>query len=273
MRNKITKRHRITRKPRFAIAELIKLRKKLFMNQGYVGFILLIMVVLAVVLAGGAASTVNQNSKQLPIFGTLVNTSPAPGSKETLQLKTLTIITSTPTIQTALCQNQQINDESEILAYPAATGQSITVAVGGQIKVWVTDEASPKISQGEVVDQNTGLITQGQRSAKAPDNYLWEPAIYIAPNLAETGGTPHFPDIIKGDYNNNPLIDIRNGVSPHGPTIDPIPSGGSQKLAYTSEYIWNVSSLALTPGSYSAEFVIHDGDVNRGIGCVGITVQ
>jgi hypothetical protein len=41
---------------------------------------------------------------------------------------------------------------------------------------------------------------------------------------------------------------------------------------YTAEFIWDVNSLGLKPGQYLAEFVIHDGDRDRGVGCVAITI-
>jgi hypothetical protein len=42
--------------------------------------------------------------------------------------------------------------------------------------------------------------------------------------------------------------------------------------AYHFEHIWDVSSLDLPPGTYSAEFLIYDGDRDRGIGCVDIVI-
>ena len=42
---------------------------------------------------------------------------------------------------------------------------------------------------------------------------------------------------------------------------------------YTAEMVWSVDALALPPGMYIAEFVIHDGDRDRGVGCVTITIQ
>ena len=102
-----------------------------------------------------------------------------------------------------LCKAGGANNEPEILVgYAPANGQS--VGAGGQIKVWVNDEAPPIIATHEVIDAQTGAITTpGDRTVKAPDGYLWEPALYIAPETAENGGTPHFADFIRGDYNNS----------------------------------------------------------------------
>jgi hypothetical protein len=175
---------------------------------------------------------------------------------------------------TPLCQNQSVNTEPEILvAYQPAAGQS--VSQNGQIKVWVNDECAPKIAPGEQVDSSTGAITvPGSQNAQAPDGYLWEPALYIAPQTAENGGTPHFPTAIKGDYENDPncLCSFICAQPPPAPPIDPPPAGSQTTEPYTAEFIWDVSSLNLPPGTYTAEFVIHDGDLDRGVGCVVIII-
>jgi hypothetical protein len=170
-----------------------------------------------------------------------------------------------------LCNVGGVNNEPDILVgYSPANGQS--VGAGGQIKVWVTDEGAPIIAPGEVVDPNTGVITTpGDRTAKAADGYLWEPALYIAPQTAENGGTPHFPDMIKGHYNPDPTTTWTAGQLVQG--MDPPPAGAQLLDDYTGEDIWNVSSLGLSPGAYMAEFVIHDGDRDRGVGCVTIVIQ
>ncbi|HEX2675195.1 MAG TPA: hypothetical protein VHM19_01110 [Polyangiales bacterium] len=178
-----------------------------------------------------------------------------------------------------LCTDRAINNEPEILVgYAPASGQS--VAANGQIKVWINDECPELIAPGEQLDPNTGAITApGDRTAKAIDNYLWEPALYIAPNTAESGGTPHFPQFIKGWYNNGQVppegfscrrMGIMN-ASPGAP-MEPAPPGTNMSEMYSTEVIWNVSDLGLSPGSYIGEFVIHDGDHDRAIGCVTITI-
>lgn len=182
---------------------------------------------------------------------------------------------------TNLCLDQTINNEPRILVgYSPASGQ--TVGATGQIKVWVSDENPPCIGTGEVANPTTGTITTpGNHTEKAPDGYLWEPALYIAPNLAESGGTPFFPDFIKGTYNNAAKVlgtcegNIgSNSKPPSGPAIDPLPPGPPpDEPDYQDEYIWNVSKLGLSPGTYNAEFVVHDGDEDRGVGCVNITIQ
>jgi len=169
----------------------------------------------------------------------------------------------------ALCTAGGANNEPKILVgYAPANGQS--VGAGGQIKVWVNDEGAPIIAPGEQVDPNTGVITMpGDRTAKAADGYLWEPALYIAPQSAENGGTPHFPTAIKGSYNNTTV----KGPGTLVPGMDPPPPGSMLSAQYTGEDIWDVNSLGLGPGVYTAEFVIHDGDRDRGVGCVTIIIQ
>jgi hypothetical protein len=177
-----------------------------------------------------------------------------------------------------LCTDPTINTEPEILAgYSPANGAS--VAENGQVKVWVTDEWPPIISMNEQVDPTTGRITQaGDRTSRAADGYLWEPALYIAPLTAESGGTAHFPQYIKGTYNNGlpghgggPHKVLPTGVG-QGPAIDPPPAGASLSDKYSGEFVWDVSALGLAPGTYVAEFVIHDGDTDRAVGCVTITI-
>jgi hypothetical protein len=181
-----------------------------------------------------------------------------------------------------LCTDEDINNEPEILVgYSPAMGES--VAENGQIKVWINDERPEFIAEGEEIDPNTGeIITPGDRTAKADDGYLWEPALYIAPQTAESGGTPHFPQYIKGWYNNaaRPSGGIRGGRrsgTPIGgvevPGMDPVPPGQRLTEDYSTEVIWDVGALGLAPGTYIGEFVIHDGDHDRAIGCVTITIS
>lgn len=187
----------------------------------------------------------------------------------------------TPPPPPPLCNDMAVNTEPEILGgYSPYPGQ--TVGATGQIKVWVDDENSPFIAPGEQVDTTTGVVTApGDRTAKAPDGFLWEPALYISPQTAASGGKPYFPSLIKGSYNNNPPT---RGTGAPGAALDPIPPGtppppassrnrrGGGNLAYHAEFVWDVSALGLAPGTYAAEFLIYDGDKDRGIGCVNIVI-
>jgi len=190
-----------------------------------------------------------------------------------LQLKTFGYVTPVPTIiPGGLCKSGGVNNESQILVgYPPASGQ--VVSATGQIKVWANDEGNPFVAPGEIADTTTDghVITPGNRTALASDKYLYEPALYIAPQTAETGGTPHFPDYLRGEYNNNPAGGYKFGGP--GAPMDPVPAGSKMKEKYTAEFVWDVAKLGLATGTYEAEFVIHDGDRDRGVGCVTIQIQ
>ncbi len=249
----------------------------------YVVLLLFILGCVGFVLVGG---NLPQNYVKTPSGSQVVILSPSPETaKADLQLYTFLGVTVTPSPtpqptspppsgapnapQPALCQAGGANDEPEILVgYSPSQGQ--TVGAGGQIKVWVNDEGAPIIAPNEQINPSTGQITTpGDRTAKAQDGYLWEPALYIAPQTAENGGTPHFPTYIKGDYNNS----TSKGSGSNIPGMEPVPAGAKLSEQYTAEDIWDVNSLGLAPGTYIAEFVIHDGDDNRGVGCVTITIQ
>jgi hypothetical protein len=181
-----------------------------------------------------------------------------------------------------LCTDPILNVEPELqVAYFPGQGQ--TVGLNGQIKVWLNDECPPLIAPGEQVDPTTGAITPGNRSATAPDGMLYEPALYLAPDTPQNGGTPHFPQQIKGDYNMGPgyrgSCQITNGSGLyHGPPIDTPPPGTNVTqpfpwpVAYLLEDVWDVSALGLAPGSYTGVFVVMDGDGDRSIGCINIVV-
>jgi hypothetical protein len=252
------------------------------MQRGTVGNffvfgVLALLIVLAITAVGGLPSDTFSNS------GTLVNvvTPTQSPTHSTLQLQTFGYVTIAPTptlipSTASLCKNSGVNSEPQIIAaYSPAAGQ--TVGATGQIKVWVEDEGPPIIAPGEKVNSD-GTLVPGNRTAKAPDNYLWEPALYIAPNTVEAGGSPHFPDLIKGEVNDSPGGLGTFGIE-KGPPVDEPPDGplpgqqGSAFVIYDAEYIWNVANLGLSTGTYQAEFLIYDGDINRGIGCVSIQIQ
>jgi len=163
------------------------------------------------------------------------------------------------------CNDPTVNTEPNILVgYVPANGQS--VGNNGQIKVWVNDERAPFVAPGEQIDPTTGAITMaGDRTAKAPDNYLWEPTLYI-------NGHAFFPTAIKGPYNNHPPT-YQGASYPTDAPIDPVPPGAIAFQTYTGEDVWDVSSLGLSPGTYAAEFVVHDGDRERAVGCISIVIQ
>lgn len=263
----------------------LKRKKKLTskkMQKGSIGNffvfgVVALLMVLGVMAVGGLPS---QDS---PTTGQEVEViTPTPGAAySNLQLKTFGYITIAPTPpppQGSICTSPVNSEPTIILAIQPAAGQ--TVSATGQIIVWVNDEGAPFVAPGEEVNPTTGAITTvGDRAAKAADGYLDEPALYIAPATVEAGGQPHFPDFIKGQFNNTGLL----GNVTNGPAYDPLPPGSPQPGGpnpngfgfnqYVAEYIWNVANLGLTTGSYGAEFLIHDGDRDRAAGCVTITIQ
>ena len=166
-----------------------------------------------------------------------------------------------------------------ILAYSPTSGQ--TVSENGQIKVWVTDECPPFIAPNEQLDPSTGAITSpGDQTAKYIDGYFQEPALYIAPETAEKKGKPYFPTAIKGAYDNGYYTDpnfMNCGTSATTGTVqgvDPLPSSAvALQQKYVAEDIWDVASLHLCPGTYVAEFLIPDGDLDRAVGCTQIVIE
>ena len=246
-----------------------------FFVYGVVG----LLMVLGYVAVGGIPST---NPPQTEPTVNIITPTPNP-THNTLQLQTFGYVTPTiAPVKSSLCTAGGINEEPYILtSYYPAQGQ--TVGQTGQIKVWVTDENPPYIAPGETIDSNGKIVNKGNQLALAPDNYLYEHALYVAPYTAEAGGAAYFPDLFKGVMNNAPQPYYQPNIPPQdiqtGPTVDQItgtaqdPQLRNGQTPQTAEYIWNVSDLKLPAGTYQVEFLIFDGDVNRGIGCVNVTIQ
>ena len=243
--------------------------------------VLALLMVLGITAVGGVPSqTAPTSGQEVEVI------TPTPGNTySNLQLKTFGYVTiaPTPTVPAgSLCANRAVNTEPIILVgYSPAAGQ--TVGATGQVKVWVNDEHAPFVAPGELIDPNTGATTPGDRAAKANDGLLDEPALYIDTTTI-SGVAAHFPDFIKGWVNNEPQNGFLNGGNiEKGPQYDPLPPGsaplggpnpnGTLPNNFVAEYIWNVANLGLTSGTHTAEFVVHDGDFDRGIGCVTIQIQ
>ena len=268
----------------------VKRKKKKFsaknMQRGSIGSFF-VFIVLVILIIAGISAVGGLPSQEAPQTGQVVRViTPTTGATySNLQLKTFGYITlaPTPTIaqpppdtpgqppvgKTALCQSGGINAEPEIIAatIPSA-GQSVSST--GQIKVWVMDEGAPIIAPS------------GNLNEKGPDGYYYEPAVYLDAATAESGGSPHFPNVLKGQVNANPQKPIMTTSFTPAVATDPLPAGANTNgcfagskffQCYTAEYIWNVSSLGLNSGTHRAEFVVHDGDYERGIGCVNISIQ
>jgi hypothetical protein len=144
---------------------------------------------------------------------------------------------------------------------PAAGG---SVARTGQIKLWINDEWPTIIAPGEQTDATGKITVPGNRGAMAVDGFPWEPALYI-------NGKGYYPSAVKGCFNSKSTAQTMNcgQVAP----IDVMPAGTFAVLPFTTEVIWDVSSLGLAPGSYSAEFSVHDGDFERAVGCINIGID
>lgn len=244
--------------------------------------VLALLMVLGIIAVGGPPPDSFPQSGQHVIVLT-----PTPSANHnTLQLKSFGYITIAPTPipgKNSLCTDKSVNTEPEILtAYSPQTGG--VVGSTGQVKVWVDDERPPIVAPGLTTNADGSVNNPGNQSALAPDKYLWDPALYV-PTPVEQGGTPHFPDYVKGVYNPNPPNANCTGFSCYssskgvnGATPDSLPPGSKpagclQGLCYEAEYIWDVSKLGLSTGTYQGEFVIHDGDTDRAIGCVTIKIQ
>jgi hypothetical protein len=196
----------------------------------------------------------------------------------------------------AACGDPRINTEQGmIVAYAPSNGQS--VGQHGRVVVWANDECPPSVAPGERVDPSTGAVTlPGNRTAKLHDGYLAEPALYVAPATAENGGTPFFPTAIRGGFNSSyspyalGACDCKGGfvlmqdaglgglMAPDAGAatlvpMDPPPQGTTLPCFWTAEYVWDVSSLGLTPGAHDIELSIPDGDGDREEACTTILVE
>ncbi len=184
-------------------------------------------------------------------------------SRTVLQLYNFGGATITPPV-TNMCSKGGANKNPNALI-SFSPSQATAVSSDGQISLWVSDSKSPYISPNEVVTKSSGAIkTKGDLTAKAPDNYLLEPQLYVFPATVENNGKAYFPDFAKGNYNNGVLQTSFNS--------DVLPPISLQKNDYTLELVWNVKNIGLTDGAYNIEFVAHDGNENLGVKCISIRV-
>ena len=257
-----------------------------FSNRGYIGFILLLMVVLGVILAGGVTHIGNTET---PIFGYLNNVSPSPGTKESLQLKTIDILTITPTPATngfASCQDGIQGQECGILYSYAVEN--------GDLKLFYDDESAMPLGNVAMASSCPAQITSPNVNSNNKDanGFPYYPAVFVTdltqnPNPpysgdGQNGGTPNPPDIVYGAWkqenqgndpnqcNNSKGNGTNLDGSPDQYPISPVPiscSDQDRDTSWTAENVWHIANLKekdgtpLIPGHvYRFQFAMHDGD-------------
>jgi hypothetical protein len=225
----------------------------------YIIFIMLSLFGFAYIISGPTPS-------QTPILTgpeVIVNGQQTNTSRAMLQLYNFNGVTITPPT-TNLCTKGGANKNPDaLIAY--SPDQATAVSTEGQIALWVSDTAPPYISPNEVVIRSSGSIkTPGDRAAKAPDNYLLEPQLYVFPATVENNGKAYFPNFVKGYYNNGTALNSYNS--------DVLPVNSLPQKTFTAEFIWNVSGIGLTDNDYQIEFVAHDGHEVLGVKCITIRV-
>lgn len=240
-----------------------------------------LLIVLGIAAVGSLPPQSYPNSGQQVIVLT-----PTPeANHNSLQLKTFGYITIAPTPPLgtdSLCKDPTKNTEPEIIeAYSPQTGGN--VGADGKIIVWVVDELPPIVAPGLTTNADGSVKDKGNQGAIATDGFLDDPALYVDTPV-EHGGSPIFPDAVKGVYDPNPpnatctgYSCYQNAKSVNGATPDSVPAGTKKvdcgaPICYESEYVWNVSSLGISTGTHQAEFLIHDGDRDRGVGCITVNV-
>jgi hypothetical protein len=186
------------------------------------------------------------------------------GSPNRLQLIQFSGATITPPASSVCSKGGKNTHPEAIIGYSPAHGSAVSTT--GQIKIWVNDKTPLKIAPAESVNRNSGtILSPGDRTATAPDGYLWEPAIYIFPNTVDTNGQAFFPSGIHGAYN--------NGSDRVSYGIEQLPPGAAAANGpFTVEYTWEIADLGLRPGAYQLQFVVHDGSDGRAVGCIAIRV-
>lgn len=275
--------------------------KKIFLpvkkyNRGSAGF-LFIAIILALLtfvsfyLVGGklpSLTNTNPNPQEV-----VVDPFAPEDGKKNLQLYTFKGSTPTPAPfqpqpQGNVCAGDKFNEEPDIFLASDPPPGGVARA-GSQVRVWVDDGNGGSISDGEKIDPATGRITTpGDRTAtdgKGPGYYLWEPAIYLTPITsptqagpfsgdAENGGTPRFPTIVKGEVsysdggNDGGFI---KGIPPIDPPVNVV-GGRKGHGGHIAQFIWDVNTFGLAPGTYRAQIVIHDGDGDLAINCTTIQI-
>jgi len=173
------------------------------------------------------------------------------------------------------------SDSNIFIALDPPNGQ--LVGSTGDIRAWVSDEAGGGMPTSAGVD-SSGRITKHSDPIIDKDShgYPWEPAIYITlitpqnqngpfSGDKENGGTPTFVTAVKGKVTSardSPWLQI--------PTYsDPLPWRIGNRIGdgvHIAEFIWNVASLGLAPGTYRVQVAVHDGDSHLAVECTTIII-
>ena len=225
----------------------------------YIIFIMLALFGFAYIVSGPTPS-------ETPILTgpeVAVNAQKTNKSHADLQLYNFNGVTITPPTANLCAKGGVNNNPNALIAY--SPEQASAVSSDGQISLWVSDNKPPYISPNEFIIRSSGTVkTPGDRTAKAPDNYLLEPQLYVFPETVENNGKPYFPNFVKGYYNNGTDLNSLNN--------DVLPVNALPEKTFTAEFLWNVASIGLTDGDYQIEFVAHDGNQNLGVKCISIRV-
>jgi len=117
-----------------------------------------------------------------------------------------------------------------------------------------------------------------------PDNLAHNDATHRAHDW-QYGGTAVAPNAVYGTWKGATIV-VDNTKNPSVTSITPgadpaknhkvvglggvAPDASTQDFGYTADVVWDISTLGLTPGHpYRAQFMVHDGDQNKGGGDVG----
>lgn len=224
----------------------------------YIIFIMLIIFGLAYIISGPTPS----QTPILPGPEVAVNQAGNRPAQARLQLYNFNGATITPPV-TSLCKKGGANNHPEaIIAYSPA--QASAIRNDGQIKLWVSDKKLPPIAPNEKVTNGGKVKTPGDRLARAPDTYLWEPQLYIFPETVEKNGNPYFPSLINGNFTNgNPRVTT---------LLDVLPPYSLPTSDVTVEFTWDVKDIGLTQGSYNIQFVAHDGSGGLAVKCLSLRI-
>ena len=251
----------------------------------YLVLIMLILGALSFELMGGKLP-----SKQASPDGqqVIIDTfAPTPG-KDNLQLYTFLGHTPVPTppITSDLCNSSGGQNEfGSLVGFSPAPGGNV---VDGKLRIWVIDEKAPLLAPGQTLDPNG--VPQGGDLTQKRGIFPLGPTLYIFPNTVESGGTPYVPNFVKGSVNNGhdlngPPIDSDYKQFQNGPDFidNPAPIdlpkpgrniyyGKRYETEHFAEFVWNISSLGLGPGTHQVQFAAYDGDGDRAAGCTSFTI-